>query len=256
MKPVLLPLFYGSLLAYSAALFAADKTEAVIDRGRDRLKQNQAAQVSVSKLHEQTVDLVEEYQALLNVVEGLTVYNSILAKQLANQQLEMTNLGNSIANAAVIERQILPLLTRILDGLETFITLDVPFLQQERLDRVGKLRRLIESSALSNAEKTRRVFEALQIENDFGNTIESYKGKLDLPSGTFDVDFLRIGRVSFTYRTVGGDDYGYWHGGQKAWREIGESSYQRNIDKGIKMARQEMAPELITVPVVNNKESL
>lgn len=235
---------------------AQNASEEVIDAGRDRLKQNQSAQENVNKLHEQATDLVEEYQALLKVVDGLKIYNKILGKQLANQQAEMSTIESSIAGAAVIERQILPLLTNMLDALENFIRLDVPFLRQERLERVVKLRRLIENSALSNAEKTRRVFEAFQIENDFGNTIETYKGKLQLDKGTFDVDYLRIGRVAFVYRTVGGDAYGYWHSAEKQWQPIDQSLYQRNIDKGIKMARQELAPELITVPVVNMKESL
>ncbi len=256
MKSELLPLICGFILLHSAAAFSQDQSDQVIDKGRERLKQNQTAQQSVNQIHEQTLTIVEEFQSLLKVVDGLKVYNKILAKQLANQQAEMAKLDNSIANAAVIERQILPLLTRMLDGLEEFVDLDVPFLSTERHERINKLRRLIESSALSNAEKTRRVFEAFQIENDFGNTIESYKGKLTLPNGTFDVDYLRIGRVSFTYRTVGGDTYGYWDGNQQQWRPLTESAYQRNIDKGIKMARQEMAPELLTVPVVNNKETL
>lgn len=240
----------------AASGFAQDASDSVINEGQGRLRQNQSAQQSVNQLHEQTVDIVEEYQALLKVVDDLKIYNRIVGKQLANQEAEMRTLENSIANAAVIERQILPLLTNMLDALENFIQLDVPFLKQERLDRVAKLGRLIESSELTNAEKTRRVFEAFQIENDFGGTIETYKGKLQLEKGTFDVDFLRIGRVAFAYRTVGGDAYGYWHSAEEQWRVIDESLYQRNIDKGIKMARQELAPELITVPVVNTEESV
>lgn len=236
--------------------FAQDKVDALLDSGQQRLEDNQQAQVAVSKLHDETADLVEEYQSLLKVVDGLKVYNKILAKQLGNQESEMQKLDASIANAAVIERQILPLLTRMLDGLQAFIALDLPFLTQERQQRVANLRNIIEKSELSNAEKTRRVFEAFQIENDFGNTIETYKGKLSLEGRTFDVDYLRIGRIALTYRTVGGDAFGYWDGQQKKWLPLTESSYQRNIDKGIKMARQEMAPELITIPVLNNQESL
>lgn len=256
MRHVYKPLLGGLFIWVSAFAFAGDTSDKVISEGQKRLKQNQGAQESINEIHEKTVDIVEEYQALLKVVDGLKVYNSILAKQLANQEAEMQVLDHSIANAAVIERQILPLLTRMLDGLEEFVLLDVPFLQKERLERVVNLRKLIIRSDLTNAEKTRRVFEAFQIENDFGNTIETYKGKLKLDSGTFDVDFLRMGRISYTYRTVGGDSYGYWDNHKKSWRPLSESKYQRNIDKGIKMARQEMAPELITIPVVNTKESI
>jgi Protein of unknown function (DUF3450) len=242
-----------SVLLSSA--FVQAGTDEVIAAGQERLQQNQTAQEKVDQLHEQSGDLAEEYQTRLKEVEGLKVYNQILAKQLNNQANEMTSLDGSIANAAVIERQILPLLTRMLDSLDQFVKLDLPFLAEERSARVKHLRTLIEDSGLSNAEKTRRVFEAFQIENDYGNTIESYKGKLDIDTSTYDVDFLRVGRVSLAYRSVGGQYYGYWDVNAKKWVRITVGRYQRDIDKGIKMARQEMAPELITIPLVPAKES-
>lgn len=239
------------LLAFTAIAFAQSPTDAIVDAGQNRLQSNQQAQESVDQLHSETRSLADQYQSLLKVVDDLKVYNTILGRQIANQETEMGSLEHSIANAAVIERQILPLLTRMLDSMEQFIAVDVPFLVAERQQRVASLQRLIENAGLSNAEKTRRVFEAFQIENDYGNTIEAYRGQLDIDGRTFDVDFLRVGRVALTYRAVGADEYGYWDHQAKQWQPLTASHYKRDIDKGIRMARQEMAPELITVPLVN-----
>lgn len=236
--------------------FAQDATRPIVNEGEQRLRENQAAQQTVDKVHEETRSLVEEYENLLKVVDGLKVYNQILAKQITGQEREVAKLQDTIANAAVIQRQILPLLTRMLNGLEDFIELDVPFLLTERTARVENLRRLILQPDLSNAEKTRRVFEAYQIETEYGDTIESYKGKLNIEDKTFDVDFLRVGRIALMYRTVGSEDYGYWDKNSGSWKPISEGNYKRNIDKGIKMARQEMAPELLTVPVANVEETV
>ena len=107
----------------------------------------------------------------------------------------------------------------------------------------------MERADLTVAEKTRRVFEAFQIENDYGNTLEAYTGKLDIDDRTFDVDYLRIGRISLLYRTVANDRFGHWDTREKRWIETAESQYRRNIDKGLRIARQEMAPELFSVPV-------
>lgn len=239
----------SALLAVSQFASSQDSTQKIVNEGEVRLQENQKAQERVDALHEQTRDILEDYQTLLKVVDGLKVYNKILAKQLADQEEEITTLNDSIANAAVIERQILPLLTRMLDALDNYISVDVPFLLEERKKRVSSLRRLIEQAGLSNAEKTRRVFEAYQIENDYGTTIETYKGKLNVGANTFDVDYLRIGRIALMYRSVGSEKYGYWNMDAGGWEEISGSLYKRNIDKGIKMAKQEMAPELLTVPV-------
>ena len=50
---------------------------------------------------------------------------------------------------------------------------DIPFLLNERTKRVDNLDELITSN-VTTAEKFRKVFEAYQIEHNFGNTIETY----------------------------------------------------------------------------------
>lgn len=228
---------------------AQDPVAPVLEEEGARIKSNQQAQQQVNKVHEKTTDLVSQYQGKLKVVDGLKVYNTLLERQLFRQQAEINTLKASIANAVVIERQMVPLMMRMLDSLEDFIALDMPFLLEEREQRVARLRILMERADLTAAEKSRRVFEAFQIENDYGNTLEAYKGKLNLDDRTFDVDYLRIGRFALLYRSVGNDHFGHWDTRAGRWVETGESQYQRNIDKGLRIARQEMAPELFTVPV-------
>jgi hypothetical protein len=72
-------------------------------------------------------------------VDGLRVYNALLQTQLNNQESEMQALSESISNVALIERQIIPLMTRMVDALEEFVRLDTPFLKKERTDRVARL---------------------------------------------------------------------------------------------------------------------
>ena len=233
---------------------AQSSSEDVIDAGRDRLNDNQRAQVDIDQVHEESRSLAERYQQMLTVVDDLTVYNAILARQIRRQEEEMATVERSIANAAVIERQVLPLLTRMLEDLEDLIAADIPFLLDERERRVEHLWELIDDPGVSNAEKTRRVFQAFQIEQDYGNTIETYRGRIERDGRAFSVDFLRVGRVSLTYRTPGGDAYGYWDKDRQEWVSITSAQRRRQINMGVRMARQEMAPELITLPVINAGE--
>ncbi|WP_281284275.1 DUF3450 domain-containing protein [Exilibacterium tricleocarpae] len=236
-------------IALASHITVADQLDELIDAGAQRLGENQQAQATVGRIHEQTDALVTEYQEQLKALDGLKVYNQLLALQITGQEEERATLSASIANATVIERQIVPLLLRMVDSLETFIGLDVPFLFDERLQRTHALRRLLQRPDLSVAEKCRRVFEAYQIENEYGRTLESYKGKLNLADRTYDVDYLRIGRIALLYRSVGNDEFGYWDQQQRDWVPVTASHYRRNIDKGLKMARQEMAPDLLTIPI-------
>ena len=233
----------------AGSVAAQDPVEPVLQEEAQRISENQQAQRQVSDVHGDTLDLVNQYQVKLKAVDGLKVYNALLQDQLDAQDREMETLRSSIGNATVIERQMVPLMIRMLDGLEEFIALDVPFLLEERQERVTNLRALMKRSDLTVAEKSRRVFEAYQIENDYGRTLEAYKGKLDLADRSFDVDFLRIGRLALLYRSVGNDRFGHWDRQAKQWVETDQSQFRRNVDRGLRIARQEMAPELVTIPV-------
>lgn len=243
-------IFIAAAFACGANLVAAqDPVAPVIKEEESRIAANQKAQQQVNKVHEKTVDLAADYQTKLKIVDGLKVYNTLLQRQLDAQDREVETLKSSIANATVIERQMIPLMMRMLDGLEAFIAMDTPFLLEEREKRVANLRSLMERADLTIAEKSRRVFEAFQIENDYGRTLEAYKGKLNLADRSYDVDYLRIGRIALLYRSVGNDNFGHWDTQGRQWVETDQSQFRRNLDRGLRVARQEMAPELFTVPV-------
>ena len=104
----------------------------------------------------------------------------------------------------------MPLMIRMLDGLEQFIQLDLPFLLEERLDRVERLRVLMERADVTLAEKFRRLTEAFQIENDFGRTIEIYKDALVLDGANLEVNVLRLGRIGLYYQTNDASSTGRW----------------------------------------------
>ena len=249
------------VLAICAPLSSAQdapgtQTLRTIEReGAQRIAEGREAQASVDAIHGETRRLVDEYRAELKIVDGLETYVAMLDAQLRAQEEEIATLQTSITDVAVIERQILPLLARMIDGLERFVALDMPFLVEERSERVDGLRELLTRSDVTVAEKSRRVFEAFQIENDFGRTIEAYRAKVDIGGGSFDADFLRIGRVALLYRTVGDERLGFWDGDR--WQSLPATPYRRYVEQGLKVARQEVAPELLTVPIVaSEQESL
>jgi hypothetical protein len=224
---------------------------AIESTGAARNEERRSAQSAIDEVHGETRRLVDEYRAEVKIVDGLETYIDMLDVQLGAQAEEIVTLQTSITDVAVIERQILPLLARMVDGLEQFVALDMPFLPEERTDRVTKLRALLARSDVTVAEKARRVFEAYQIETDYGRTIEAYRAKLALDGATFDADFLRIGRVGLLYRTVGDERLGFWNG--DTWESLPNAPYRRLLEQGLKVARQEVAPELITIPLVTAK---
>lgn len=234
----------------SSLAFPQNVVDSIIDQGVERISENKESQKKVDVSHGKTLSLIEEYEDNLKILDGLTAYNAMMDRQVTRQELEMDQLRTSITDVSIIERQILPLLSRMIDGLEQFIRLDMPFLLDERSERVTRLRNMLERVDVTVAEKSRRVFEAYQIEVSYGRTIEAYRSKLALEKGTFDVDYLRVGRTALLYRTLGTGDLGFWNKERKQWDVLSGSSYRRYFDQGIQIARQELAPDLISIPVI------
>lgn len=247
-------LLLGLLMALHFPLLAQQKSQQLVDDGLKRLQDNQSAQQTVDNTSEQIQKIEKEYQDELKLLEGLNMYNAMLEKQLNDQQLQIDKINKSINNATLVERQIMPLLVRMVDALETFISIDMPFLYEERMSRVTSLRDLLEKAEYTTSEKCRRVFEAYQIENEFGYTIESYKGRVNLKDTQFAVDFLRVGRIGLMYRDLAGEKVGFWNNSSRNWQPLTERQYKRHITKGLKIAREEISPELITLPLIANIE--
>jgi hypothetical protein len=236
------------LVGFSSASFAATIQE-VTAAGEARADAGAADQQRVEAIADQTEQIISDFRTVDKVVDGLIVYNSLLQRQLDNQEAEKIALSESIDNVALIERQIIPLMLRMLDSLEEFIQLDTPFLFQERTDRLARLRGMMERSDVTAAEKFRRVLEAYTIETDYGRTIEAYKGSVPIDGKEREVDFLRIGRVSLTYQSVGGGSTGAWDNSTRQWVELPPEIYKAQIATGMKIARKQVAPDLLVIPV-------
>ena len=232
----------------SGNLARAQSLDSVLTAEQRRVQLAQASQERVDTLVQQTDDLTNQYKAVMKEIDGLVVYNTLLQRQITNQNTEMTQLSASIDQVTVIERQILPLMTRMVAGLEGFVDLDVPFLEQERTDRVEGLKTLLEQSKVTVSEKFRKVMEAFQIENDYGRTIETYKGTLVIDGATREVDFLKIGRVALLYQTADASLSGRWSKESGGFEAIG-NEYRNQIKQGLRIANKQVAPDLFMIPV-------
>jgi hypothetical protein len=235
----------GPLLVSSAA---AQQLNQVISQGEQRIRLAQESQQRVDNVVNQTRSLADQYRQILREIEGLEVYNTLLERQIARQADQKEQVRASIDQVTVIQRQIVPLMDRMIAGLEQFVALDVPFLEQERRARVERLQGLLERQDVSVAEKFRRVMEAYQIENEYGRTIEDYKGSLEIDGLVREVDFLRIGRVTLLYQTTDGQRQGVWDQRNGQWVELG-SEYRNRVRQGLRVARRQIAPELLILPV-------
>ena len=221
----------------------------VVKRVKDSHDTAAGAQKDIEALNDQALDLTAQYRNVQRRIGSLKVYNDQLRTLLDNQETVIANIQKEIDEVGVIARQVMPLMHRMVDSLARFVELDVPFLIEERKKRVQLLRELLDRADVSNAEKYRRVVEAYQIENEYGRTIEAYKARMNAGGGEKSVEFLRVGRVALVYRTLDGGEYGAWDVKKKAWQVLPSDKYGRQIMAGLRIAREQAAPNLMRVPV-------
>lgn len=235
--------------ALMGSVAQADQTlEAVLQVGQAKTTMAQDSQKRIDRLAQETDDLTQEYKAVNKEIEGLRVYNSQLEKQVAAQLKVIKDLDASIEQVTVVERQIQPLILRMLDALEQFVNLDKPFLVEERTERLQMLRENQDRADISVSEKFRQVLEAYKIESDYGRFLNSYKATLSVGGQDREVNVLQVGRVSLMYQTTDTKLSGAWDAGQNAWVEL-DDSYRTIILKGLRIARKQASPDMMIVPV-------
>ena len=233
---------------FTAEMVAGQAVQQIVAAESRRIQLAQAAQDQIDGIVDETRSVAEEYRAVMKEVDGLLVYNTLLDRQIEDQEEELRNLRLSIDQVQFIERQVLPLLTRMIDGLEQFVALDVPFLIDERNQRVENLTVLLERADVTAAEKFRVVMEAWQIENDYARTIYTYTDELEIDGTPREVDVLQVGRVALVYQTADGAESGAWNQRTRSWESVGDE-YRNPIRQGIRLARNQIAPALLLFPL-------
>ena len=106
---------------------------------------------------------------------------------------------------------------------------------------------MLNHADVSIAEKFRRLLEAFQIENEYGRTLEVYKGPL--PETERVVEFLRIGRNMLFYKSQNNTEIARWNHKQKTWDHV-DKKYHREIKKAYLIAANQRAPELLLLPTL------
>jgi len=211
------------------------------------------SQQRIDKLDDETSQLVREYRAALSQLQSLREYNTQLEKLIVAQKEEMVSIRKQIEDVTNVDRTIVPLMFRMIDALEQFVKLDVPFMMDERNARVSNLRELMDRSDASPAEKYRKILEAYEIENEYGRTIEAYEGEMEVEGEMRTVAFLRIGRVSLIYQTLDGSNSGVWSQATRSFEDL-DGDFDSEIRNALRVAKQQAAPDLLIVPVARTAE--
>jgi hypothetical protein len=238
--------FAATVIAISGSVFA-QTVDQVLQADQRRLNLAQQSQERINDTVGKTRSLEDQYRAINKEIDGLKVYNRLMNAQVEGQTATLEDIGLSMDQVDVINRQIFPLMEDMIKQLEELIKADVPFLIGERTKRVVDLKTIMERSDVSVAEKFRKVMEAYQIENEYGWTSEYYTQTLPIDGADRSVNMLRIGRIGLYFQSDDAKITGQYD--IASGQYVVDDSARNEIRKGLRMARQLIAPELINIPV-------
>ncbi len=241
-------LLASTLLNLAIQPLSADTLAKTIQTENSIQKSAIKSQKTIDSLDDRTRKMLEQYRSARRQSKTLLTYNNHLQALLDSQEAEKASFTQQLEQIETTQREIVPLILNMQQSLEQFVQLDVPFLPEERRQRINSLKEMMTRADVTNAEKFRRLIEAYQIENDYGNTIEAYRANLELEGKISSVDFLRLGRVALYYQRLDGSETGFWNNTEKHWETL-PTEYRNAIRQGLRIARKETAPDLLTLPV-------
>lgn len=246
---------YVPIFSAIACLFQtgwAQEPQALLDTTVQEQAQSDSdamrSQLRISQLADETTELLGEYRLALQQLDRVRIYNDNLAALVADQEAEATDIRRQLDDFTNTEQGIVPLMFNMINALEQFIALDMPFQLGERVDRVRRLRDNMDSADITISEKYRQIMDAYLIETDFGRTVEAYIDTLDIDGAPTQVDILRVGRVLLAYQTPDRSATGYFDLDSRSWQPLPDD-YRAAVTQGLRIARRQAAPDLLRLPV-------
>lgn len=225
---------------------SAGPLETSIAIEKEMNKASKATQKTVDSLADETIDMAQTYQLTLQSIDSIKRYNASIEGYIRKQEEEMDSIQVQMDGIDATERAVIPMMEDMIETLDQFVQMDIPFLKEERIGRVKFLREMMLRADVSNSEKYRKILEAYQVENDYGTSVSAYEGTLEGEDKT--VDFLRVGRVALVWQSRDEQTRAYWDNDSRSWVPLGDD-YRIAIRNGLKMARGQANLDLIELPI-------
>ncbi|GAL24802.1 TonB system biopolymer transport component [Vibrio variabilis] len=152
-----LPLLTISGLANANDLNSARNVEA------QTITQSAQSQARINKSSDKAFELKSDIAMLEQEVANLEVYERHLKAVVGNQEEEMASINVQLEQISDTRQGVVPLMYKMLEGLEQHISSDKPIRLDVRLARLEELKALMPQADVSDAEKYRRILEPTKL---------------------------------------------------------------------------------------------
>lgn len=235
-------------VAAAPALAQDARVDGAINQSVNATVQAERAQQQIDNLDAERGELFADYRATLQRIQARRLYVERLEVYLQSQANQIDDFRLQIEGVDDIVGELEPMLQEMVDALEQFIRLDTPFLLEERLERVARLRETLDLNDVSPGEKYRQIMNAYAIEMDHGRFVKSWEARLEGAEGNPMVDYVLFGRVAWTYLTKDERQAWMWNTDTGAWERLPDA-YIEDIRQAMRIAQDQASQDLYRGPV-------
>jgi hypothetical protein len=240
------PLLCGAILWLLVA--ASASADEVLQEASQAQRDQAELQSRIEAADNEVRERLEELRRLERETRRLDAENDRLAPHLERQADTLDHREAALATLAETREALPGLKRRLVERLAHWVEQDMPFLTEERQARVAGLEAGLGGLEVPLDERLERILAAWRAELDYGREFDAWRGYLEDGERRREVEFLRLGRVALYYLTPDGREGGVWRAGQARWMTLDERE-RREIRRGLLIARDQRAPELLRLPV-------
>ena len=128
-----------------------------LDLSTSSINDGASNQEQLNKIDDETKLLEFDYKDTIKEYENLKLYNDQLQRIITSQEEEIQSILDQIDELDNININMIPIMLKMIDALDKFVTLDIPFLITERTERVDNLKSIMDRGDISTSEKFRKV---------------------------------------------------------------------------------------------------
>ncbi len=192
-------------------------------------------------------ELMDKAEALERELEVTTKQRKKAEIYLDSQKQKVADLEHKLKEIERIRAELEPFMDETMTRLADFVAQDMPFLAEERQDRLKDLADKLGDYDASPAQKARRLMEALRIEAQYGTTVDVHEQEVNLDGGPRQVRVLRLGRLGLF--AIGLDDRSAWRFDKATGKWVAMDDYERLLAQAADMAQRIRVVSLIELPV-------
>lgn len=206
------------------------------------------AQQAEEQWADQKDKLVTQYQALLDQKAQLEKHHDALVAELGTWRARVAEAERKTVETARVKSQMETTLASIVSRLADFIQTDLPFSAAERSQRLAELKVFLSMPDETLAEKCRRTLEALQVEVEYGRSLQVSEETITLDDRPVAVDVVGVGRLALFFRTPDGQTVGWYNRAAGTWQQLA-AKYARSINYAAEMALHRRPMDLVKLPL-------